>query len=134
MNAAAESNLTIRPKFVACRIDVSEFCSPEFLDRCGGKVYLSGFFDDNLNTFICSAEKMLFVHALGYVPENYPEDEALADALNNELLMESPEDDYFSRSTIERLRREDPDSFEDLEDVYDVEDEVREYLQGNPRF
>lgn len=133
-----QPNPDIKPAFVACKIDMSEHCSPEFLVRCGGKVYLSGFYDDNLNTYICSAEKMIYVHALEFVPEKYPEDEEAADALNNELLMDTVDDDYFSRSDLERLRKEHPDNFEVLELTFEESDdpaeEVREYLQGNPRF
>lgn len=128
----------ISPKFIACRLDMSQYCSPEFLDRCGGKVYLSGFFDDNLNTYICSAEKMLYVHGLEFVPEQYPEDEEACNALNEELLENTADNDYFSRSTIERLRQEHPEDFQEVDVDFDEEDDpadvVREYLQGNPVF
>jgi hypothetical protein len=128
----------IAPTFIACRLDMSQHCSPEFLARCGGKVYLSGFFDDNLNTHICSAEKMVYVHALEFVPEQYPEDEEARDALNGELLEDTVDDDYFGRATIERLKKEHPENFRAVEITFDEDDDpaevVREHLQGNPEF
>ena len=131
-------NLDIPPKFLACRLDMSSYCSQEFLDRCGGKVYLSGFFDDNLDTHICSAQKTVYVHALEFVPEKYPEDEEAREALNEELLEGGVDDDYFARSMIELLKREHPDHLQELEVAFDEEDDpadvVREHLQGNPVF
>lgn len=136
--ALNQPNPDIKPAFIACRLDMSEYCSPEFVARCGGKVYLSGFYDDNLNTYICSAQKMIYVHALEFVPEKYPEDEEARNTLNEELLEDTVDDDYFSRATIERLRKEHPDNFRAVEITFDEDDdpaeEVREYLQGNPEF
>lgn len=133
-----QPNPDIPPKFIACRIDMSDCCSEDFLDRCGGKVYLSGFFDDNLNTYCCSAEKMIFVEGLEFVPEKYPEGEGLYTQLAEELLENAAEDSYYSRSDIDRLRKESPDNFEALELTFDEDEnpseEVREYLQGNPVF
>lgn len=125
---------SIPSKFIACRLDMSEHFSPEFLDRYGGKIYLSGFYDDNLNTFICSAEKMIFVHALEYVPESCFYDPPTME----ELLMEQPESAYFSRSHIERMRKQHPDCFQELDIEFDEHDPpeviVLEHLQCNPVF
>jgi hypothetical protein len=131
-------NENIPPKFVACRLDMSNYCSQEFLDRCGGKVYLSGFFDDNLDTTICSAQKMVYVHALEFVPEKYPEGEEAREALYEELLEGGVDDDYFARSMIESLKKEHPDDLQELEIEFDEDEDpvevVREHLQGNPIF
>jgi len=133
-------NTDIEPKFVACLIDVTEHCSPDFVERCGGRVYESGFFDDNLDTYICSAEKMIFVDVLELVPEKYPEDEEASEALNCDLLEAVTADDsgYYGRSQIERMREANPDHFVELDITFDEDgdpsDEVREHLQGNPRF
>lgn len=136
--ALNEPRPDIKPKFIACIIDISEHCEPEFLARCGGKLYLSGFYDDNLNTYICSAEKMLYVHSLAFVPEKYPEDEPARTALDSELLEDVLDDDYFSRSDIERMRKEHPDHFRVVELEFEEDDDpaevVREHLQGNPMF
>jgi len=48
------------PRYIACRIDVSPYCQSDFLARCGGKVYLTGFFDDSVNTHE-GADKILAV-------------------------------------------------------------------------
>ncbi len=133
-----DKNTVIKPKFIACRLDMSTYCSQEFLDRCGGKVYLSGFFDDNLDTTICSAQKMVYVHALEFVPEKYPEDEKARETLYEELRASGKDDDYFARSTIELLKKEHPDHLQELEITFDEDDApadvVREHLQGNPVF
>lgn len=131
-------NTNIPPKFVACRIDVTEYCSPSFVARCGGKVYESGFFDDNLNVFICSAQAHVFVEALELVPERYPEDETARNALNEELLEQEVEDHYYLRRDVARMREANPDHFVELDLTFDEDDDpseaVREHLCGNPRF
>ena len=133
-----QPNSDIPPKMTACLIDVSEHCSEEFLDRCGGKVYLSGFFDDSVNTYCCSLTPSVYVEGLEFVPERYPEDEELSEELNGELLENAAEGSYVNRSDIERMRKESPDNFEVLELTFDEDDDpsevAREYLQGNPRF
>jgi len=129
---------TVSPSFVACRIDMSRYCEQEFLDRCGGKVFLSGFFDDSVNVHLCSLTPAVLVEGLEFVPESYPEDEALRDALNEELLANDATDAYYDRSTIERMRKVNPDHFVELDLTFDEDedpaDETREHLQGNPVF
>lgn len=129
---------TVSPSFVACRIDMSRYCEQEFLDRCGGKVFLSGFFDDSVNVHICSLTPSVFVEGLAFVPEGYPEDEALRDELNEELLANDADDSYFNRRDIERMRKATPDDFMALDVAFDEDDDpaevVREHLQGNPLF
>lgn len=127
----------ITASYIACKIDISQYFTSDLLKKCGGKIYLSGFFDDNLNTFICSQEKMIFVHTLCYIPEFYSENEI--DEIENDLSILDCEDDYFSRSTIEKLRKENPDNFQ-LIDKNNFNcnensiDEIRKYLQSNPIF
>ena len=131
--AHSEPHTIVPPNtFFACLIDISEHCGAEFLERCGGKVYLSGFFDDSVNTYLCSMTPSVFVEMIGLVPERYPEDEALADALNNELLEGSLDDEYHLRSDIDRMRTQKLEGL-DFEDE-DPSEVVREYLQGNPVF
>jgi len=135
-----ERNAHIPPKYLACLIDVSEHCQPDFLEKCGGKVYQSGFFDDNLDTFICSPERMVFVEWLELVPESTPEDEAAREQLYELLIEEGSDldDTYLSRRDIERMKAEAPERFKeveiDLDPEEDASEEVRELLQGNPLF
>jgi hypothetical protein len=130
----------IEPKYIACLIDISEHCSEEILARCGGKLYMSGFYDDNLNTYLCSPEPCIFVDVIELVPEKYPEEEPARDNLNCELIEAHTMDDsgYYGRRDIERRRERNPDHFQELSFTFDAddkpEDEVREHLQGNPRF
>jgi hypothetical protein len=136
-----QPNPAIPDKFIACKIDISEHCSPELLARCGGALYLSGFYNDAVDTFICSAERMIFVDVIELVPEQYPDEEDLAESLNSDLIELHTEDDsgYYSRHDIERLRGAHPDRFKeivgvDFEDYRNPSDAVRADLQGNPVF
>ena len=131
----------IEPKFIACILDISEHCSEEFLARCGGKVYLSGFYDDNVNTYLCCSTPSIFVEGLQFVPEVYPEDEPTREALFCELTEIFTMEDignYYERRQIERMREKNPDHFSEVGLTFDEdekpEDEVREHLQGNPCF
>lgn len=128
----------IEPKFIACLIDMSHCCEKAFLERCGGKLYMSGFYDDSTNTYICSAEKMVFVHALEWVPEEFPEDEDDKDALYNELEDAPPEAAYFARYDIDAMRESAPKNFVPVDIELDPDDDPAEYvleiLQGNPIF
>jgi hypothetical protein len=135
-----ERNTDIAPKYLACLLDVSAYCSPDFLEMCGGKVYQSGFFDDNLDTFICSPERMVFVEWIELVPESTPEDEAAREQLYEILIEEGTDrdDSYLSRRDVERLKVEAPERFKeveiDLDPEEDASEQVRELLQGNPLF
>ncbi|HIF07701.1 MAG TPA: hypothetical protein EYQ64_12350 [Gemmatimonadetes bacterium] len=131
------------PRYIACRIDVSPYCQSDFLARCGGKVYLTGFFDDSVNTHLCSLTPSVYVHSLGFVPEAYPEGDEEREALDTELMeIQTTEDsDYYGRPTIERLRKAQPEDFKAVDVEIDREDseeawtdEVREHLSGNPVF
>lgn len=131
----------IPDNFVACMIDITEHCSEDLVARCGGAVYLSGFYNDAVNVHICSLTPTVFVEALGFVPERYPEEDPARNDLNEELLgLLGPDDDsYYERSEIERMRREHPDRFKVLGDAEGETDRekaeaVREDLQGNPCF
>lgn len=128
------------PSFVACLIDVSAHCNPAFLERCGGKVFVSGFYDDNVNTHICSFTPMVFVDCLELVAEVLPEDETARDELFNELCeAHTLEDsDYWTRANIDRWRVEHPERFTALALTFDEDEDkteqVREHLSGNPVF
>jgi hypothetical protein len=126
------------PKYIACLLDVSSYCSEDFLARCGGAVYLSAFFDDSVNTFCCSQTPSVFVEELEHVPEKYPEDEAARETLNEELLDLPLLCFYTRRVDIEKLKVEHPDRFKALDFTFDEDDDpaevVREHLQGNPVF
>jgi hypothetical protein len=129
---------SIPHKFIACILDMSQYVSEELLARCGGKVYLSGFYNEALHTHLCEMTPSYFVDGLGYVPENYPEDEKLSNALNEELLENMVEGSYYHCSRIKALREKNPDHFKELDFTFDVDDDpdemVREHLQGNPCF
>lgn len=131
-------NPDIAPKFIACRLSMREHCSDSFLARCGGDLYLSGFFDDNLNTFCCCSRPSIYVHGLELVPEKYPEDEEAREALNLELMEGDAEGGYYLRTEMDRIRHQRPDCFQEVEIDLDPEEEadeqVREHLQGNPVF
>ena len=139
----------IKPKFFAGLIDISEHCEPGFLERCGGKVYYSGFFDDSTNHHLCSYQKNIWFEVVEIVPEKYPEDDYDADQLNMELLDARSELDngYYPRSLVESLMEKNPEHFTTLDFNFDDDEdldekaqdrarheEVREYLQGNPCF
>lgn len=143
------NNEKIQPKFIAGLIDISEYCEPDFLERCGGKVYYSGFFDDSTNHYLCSFQKNIWFEVVELVPEKYPEDQDESEKLNMELIDARSEldDGYYSRSLVESMMEKNPEHFEVLEFNFDDDedldeeaqdrarhDDVREYLQGNPRF
>ena len=142
MNAAA--NLPESPpKFLACLIDISSYCSPELLARCGGKLFYSGFFDDSVNTHLCSFQPSVWVEVLSIEPERYPEDNRESNDLNEELLglLTSDDDSYYLRRDIERQKVEHPDRFKEVSVDFEEDstfnsrhEEVREELQGNPVF
>ena len=147
MNSAtatqSEPHTIVPPKYFACLLDISSVCSPDLIERCGGKLYYSGFFDDSVNTYLCSLTPSIFVDVIELVPEISPEDEERSNALNEELLELLSESDsgYYDRRTIDRLRKESPERFQELvhlglEGETDAErvDEVREFLHGNPVF
>jgi hypothetical protein len=143
MSATANISPEIPPKFIACLIDVSGQCSPELIERCGGKVYISGFFDDSVNTHLCSFSPSVWVEVVSIEPERYPEDETASNDLNEELLglLTHEDNDYWNRRDIERMKEANPDHFKDLDFDFDEgltdnerHDEVREHLQGNPVF
>jgi len=145
---SAAENLSIPPKFIACLIDISGYFKDtapgrDLLERCGGKIFYSGFFDDSVNTHLCSFEKSVYIDVLSIEPERYPEDEDESDALNVELidLLTIDDSSYWSRSDVERWKVEHPDRFKDLDSTFEEDstfesrhDEVREELQGNPVF
>ena len=126
------------PKYIACLLDVSSYCSEDFLARCGGAVYVSCFFDDSVNTYCCSLTPSVFVEELEHVPGRYPEDEAESERLNLDLLEIETRDAYYTRRDIEKLKLEHPDRFKPLDLTFDEDDDpsevVREHLQGNPEF
>jgi len=138
----------IKPKFIACLIDVSAHCSEEFLARCGGKVYLSGFYDDNLDTHCCSFTPMVDVTYMGYVAEEYPEDEEAREALHEELMDIAAENEaggYYMRRSMEVVRKKHPERFVVLDMELETDEEldqdtqrrewneqVMESLSGNP--
>lgn len=135
-----ERNPESPPKFLACKIEVSQHCSPDFLARCGGKIFLSGFFDDSVNTHCCSLTPSVYVDVIELVAEAYPEDEATREALYEELREVHTIDDsgYYGRRDIERMKERNPDHFKDVDLTFDEDDDpsdkVREYLSGNPEF
>jgi hypothetical protein len=145
---SAAKQLDIPPKFIACLLDISgHYTDTEegraFLKRCGGKIYFSGFFDDSVNTHLCSSSPSVWVDVVEICPEKYPEDEHESDLLNCDLIemLQADDNDYWSRRDIERMKVAHPDRFKELdfnfdEDSTDQErqEQVHEHLQGNPVF
>lgn len=131
----------IDSKYIACLIDISYGISDDFLTKCGGKVYLSGFFNDSVNAYCCSITPSVFVGAIELVPESLPEDEESREAIYEELMDAFCEGDcsgYYDRSYIEKMKKEKPERFSEIDIHLDKDesedDQVREYLQGNPVF
>ena len=126
---------------IACLLDVSYGADPEFLARCGGKIYMSGFFDDSVDTHCCSFTPMVDVTYLGLVAEEMPEDETAREALYMDLLdafADSEAGGYVRRADVTRLRKAHPERFVALGFSADEgtpeeqREEIREYLSGNP--
>lgn len=145
---SAAEQLKAPPSYIACLIDWSDGCSEEFLKRCGGKVFVTGFFDDSVDHHLCSPQKHIYFHGLGLEPEKYPEGEKGRQTLYDELLegwheacLNDADKGYHLRRDIERLRETHPErfvevhiEFDDPQDEDECEREVREHLTGNPVF
>ena len=148
MSAAANLLPEIPPKFFACLIDISGYFTDtetgrELLEQCGGKIYFSGFFDDSVNTHLCSFQKSVWIEVLSLEPERYPEEDPARNDLNEELLRLLDRDDssYWQRRDVERWKVAHPGRFKEVSVDFDEDstfdtrhDEVREELQGNPVF
>jgi len=146
----AATNLPTEPaqKFLACLIDISSYFTDtepgrELLAKCGGKLFYSGFFDDSVNTHLCSFQPSVWVEVLGIEPETYPEDDEAREELYGELLdlLTSDDDSYYLRRDIERWKVAHPDRFQEVDFDFEEDstfdsrhDEVREGLSGNPVF
>ena len=145
---SAAETLSTPPKFIACLIDISGYFKDtpaglDLLERCGGKIFYSGFFDDSVNTHLCSFQPSVWVEVLSIEPERYPEDDRESNDLNEELLglLSQDDDSYYLRRDIERQKVEHPDRFKEVSVDFEEDstfnsrhDEVREELQGNPVF
>lgn len=138
--------------FVAALLDVTRDCSPHLVERCGGKVYQSAFFDENSATYCCSLTPSYDLDYLELVPEVVPDEEDARDSLSEDLLEASTEGDlggYMTVYHVKALREKNPERFIKVNLDFDesdfdgmsedekyraVREQVREALQSNPVF
>ena len=73
------------PQWTAVRVDVSRHCNPEFLGRCGGKVYQVYLYNAHSVTHCCEITPSYELIPVDLVAEDYPEDAETREALYEEL-------------------------------------------------
>lgn len=98
--------ISLNPEWRAVKIDVSQYCEPEFLARCGGKVYQVSLYDSTARTFCCEITPSFCLIPVDLVPETYPETDDAREDLACELLdalNECCECFYVHCSTVERM-------------------------------
>lgn len=131
--------------YVACKIDISQYVTDEkLLEKCGGKIFYSGFFNDSVAIHICSFTPHAYVDVIGIVPEEFPEDDddriETADALDE--CHDIYDSGYYTLSHIKRMREAHPERFKVIEINFSepgLSDavkyaEIREVLSGDPIF
>jgi hypothetical protein len=135
-------NEPIPPNWLAVRIDESEYCDPEFLARCGGKVYGVYLVDTNSVTYCCSPERTYCLTLVDTVCEDTPDDPNESDRLMTELMectQESPDVMYVNLSAVDNLPDENkaqqplPEDWSEDGENRGFED-VREAYCGSPDF
>jgi len=137
-------NEHVPPNWVAVRLDESQHCEPEFLTRCGGKVWGVYLVDTQCVTHCCEFAPSYCMIPVDLVAGDYPEDEQERESLYDELrevLGQTNEISYMHCRAVDRLPDEhkadlglslDPEDWED--DANRGEDFAREEYQGNPLF
>lgn len=136
------TNENITPNWIAVRIDESEFCDPDFLARCGGKVWGVYLVDTNSVTHCCEPTASYCLTLVDTVCEATPEDPEKSDRLMTELMectQESPQVAYVHCSVLDSFPEGDKATQPVPEDwAEDGEDrgfeEVREGYCGTPDF
>ena len=137
-------NEHVPPKWTAVRIDESQHCGEEFLERCGGKVYAVYLVDMNSVTYCCEITPSYCMIPIDLVAGEYPDDEASREKLYEELQQAMWETDmvsYMHCRSVDRLPAESKwsielqlDEEEWREDPLRCEDNAREVYTGCPAF
>lgn len=144
MNTAKAEKIT--PRWHAVKIDESRFCSPDFLERCGGGVFQVYLVNLAEVTYCCEITPSYCLIPVDLVAKEYPDEdvpggEERRNALYEELLEVNNQADvqYMHCSDFDRtVPAEDRHDLtprldlEDLEDGDTGEDVARENYQGNP--
>lgn len=131
--------------YVACLIDITSFFEDKSLvEKCGGKIFYSGFFNDSVAVHICSFVTNVYVEVIDIISEDLPDDEN--DRIDiEETLTESHtiyDSGYYKISDITKMRKSHPERFKvidinfsepGLSDTVKSE-EIREALSGDPIF
>ena len=120
-------------------MDITQYCSADFVARCGGGVYHVYFFNKLSRTFICSYWPMAELRLIGTVAKVSPDDEDAREALDDELRsINEPEVEYvdFDDALEQAKTAYTNKNFisplcETWEDVEDEAESVREYCCGN---
>lgn len=120
-------------------MDITEYCSDDFVARCGGGVYHVYLFDKMSATYICSAQAMAELRLIGTVAKANPDDDEAREALDDELRsINEPEVEYidFASALKHSETAFTSNNFksplcETREDVKDELDSTLEYCLGN---
>ena len=70
----------------AVRVDETGHCEPEFVARCGGKVWTVYIYNRNESNYCCEMTPSFCLYEIECQPETWPEDERDKDRLAEELL------------------------------------------------
>jgi hypothetical protein len=117
------------PDWRAIRFDETQYCSPEFVELCGGKVYTVYIYNHNEATYLCEMQPSYCLIPVDLVAEVYPEDDEERERLD-EVLREVHLNDEVTYIHCSDIKDSETIPLGDFES----EDEAREYYQGNPRF
>ncbi len=131
--------------YVACKIDISQYVTDEkLLEKCGGKLFYSGFFNDSVDIHICSFTPHVYVDVVGIVPESFPDDDDERTETADEVdeLHDIYDSGYYTRRDIENMRKNHPDRFQVIQINFSEpgltdtvkSEEIREALSGDPIF
>lgn len=126
------------PRWIAIRLDVSQYCAPEFLERCGGRVYEISLVNVHSITHCCEVTPSYFCIPVDHVPERYPDNDNDSERLCSDLSEVTAASDpfYFHAWRVHALpepdRRDVQIDTDDLDD--DGESLAIEAYNGNPRF
>lgn len=129
------ANTEIAPNWRVLRLNESEHCNPEFLARCGGKLWGVYVYDSNSVFHYCSPEKLYQLHLVYFTAETSPDDDEAAEALENELIEATfgcSDSDLVGASFIDSLPATE---WEDLNlDSDATDDDAREAAHANRRW
>lgn len=129
-------NNSIKPHWIAIRVDESGYCEKEFLERCGGKLYAIYLYNENEVTHCCELTPSYCLNLVEYIPETLPENEEDLERLQDELrdcLAKSEPISYNWCSGIDRFSPESKKGFQvsDNLEADDIDGVLEAYL-ANP--